>query len=187
MRTCTGMSDARNGEASAAITVHNFSERILEQVIHFHVMKLSGGFFLWVGSSPVLSNLAVSMGSRYDSMPLSTLVMGDPSNTAANSMAQRLAKKTKKQVFVSYSLPRTDSNLSLSVEQRIKKEDSMPLSTLVMGDPSNTAANSMAQRLAKKTKKQVFVSCSLPMTDSNLSLSVEQRIKKEVELHPEHF
>lgn len=65
MRTCTGMSDARNGEASAAITVHNFSERILEQVIHFHVMKLSGGFFLWVGSSPVLSNLAVSMGSRY--------------------------------------------------------------------------------------------------------------------------
>uniref|UniRef100_G3NMH6 Proteasome assembly chaperone 4 n=1 Tax=Gasterosteus aculeatus aculeatus TaxID=481459 RepID=G3NMH6_GASAC len=122
MRTCTGMSDARNGEASAAITVHNFSERILEQVIHFHVMKLSGGFFLWVGSSPVLSNLAVSMGSRYDSMPLSTLVMGDPSNTAANSMAQRLAKKTKKQVFVSYSLPMTDSNLSLSVEQRIKKE-----------------------------------------------------------------
>nr|XP_040039579.1 proteasome assembly chaperone 4 isoform X2 [Gasterosteus aculeatus aculeatus] len=104
MRTCTGMSDARNGEASAAITVHNFSERILEQVIHFHVMKLSGGFFLW------------------DSMPLSTLVMGDPSNTAANSMAQRLAKKTKKQVFVSYSLPMTDSNLSLSVEQRIKKE-----------------------------------------------------------------
>uniref|UniRef100_A0AAQ4QJI5 Proteasome assembly chaperone 4 n=1 Tax=Gasterosteus aculeatus aculeatus TaxID=481459 RepID=A0AAQ4QJI5_GASAC len=66
-------------------------------------------------------------------------------------------------------------------------QDSMPLSTLVMGDPSNTAANSMAQRLAKKTKKQVFVSCSLPMTDSNLSLSVEQRIKKEVELHPEHF
>lgn len=40
---------------------------------------------------------------------------------------------------------------------------------------------------AKKTKKQVFVSYSLPMTDSNLSLSVEQRIKKEVELHPEHF
>ncbi|XP_074492377.1 proteasome assembly chaperone 4 [Sebastes fasciatus] len=116
------MSETPNGAASEAITVHNFSERILEQVIHFHVMKLSGGFFLWLGSSPVLSNLAVSMSCRYDSMPLSTLVMGDPSNTAPNSLAQRLAKKTKKQVFVSYSIPMTDSNLSLLVENRIKKE-----------------------------------------------------------------
>ncbi|XP_010783509.1 proteasome assembly chaperone 4 [Notothenia coriiceps] len=116
------MSETQNGEVFEAITVHNFSEKILEQSIHFHVMKLSGGFFLWVGSSPVLSNLAVSMSSKYDSMPLSTLVMGDPSNTAANSLAQRLAKKTKKQVYVSYSLPMTDNNFSLLVEKRIKKE-----------------------------------------------------------------
>ncbi|XP_076582620.1 proteasome assembly chaperone 4 isoform X2 [Chaetodon auriga] len=111
-----------NGAALDVITMHNFSEKILEQVVHFHVMKLSGGFFLWVGSTPVLSNLAVSMSSKYDSMPLSSLVMGDPSDTAPNSLAQRLAKKTKKQVFVSCSLPMTDSNLSLLVENRIRKE-----------------------------------------------------------------
>ncbi|XP_070816693.1 proteasome assembly chaperone 4 [Chaetodon trifascialis] len=111
-----------NGAALDVITMHNFSEKILEQVVHFHVMKLSGGFFLWVGSTPVLSNLAVSMSSKYDSMPLSSLVMGDPSDTAPNSLAQRLAKKTKKQVFVSCSLPMTDPNLSLLVENRIKKE-----------------------------------------------------------------
>ncbi|XP_029938346.1 proteasome assembly chaperone 4 [Salarias fasciatus] len=114
------MTETLNG--SEGISLHDFSEKILEQVVHFHVMKLSGGFFLWVGSAPVLSNLAVSMSSRYDSMPLSTLVLGDPSDTTANSLAQRLAKKTKKQVFVSYSLPVTDSNLSLLVENRIKKE-----------------------------------------------------------------
>lgn len=51
--------------ASESITVHNFSEKILEQVVNFHVMKISGGFFLWVGSAPHLSNLAVSMCSRY--------------------------------------------------------------------------------------------------------------------------
>ncbi|KAG8003387.1 Proteasome assembly chaperone 4 [Nibea albiflora] len=116
------MTETLNGAVPDVITVHNFSEKILEQAVHFHVMKLSGGFFLWVGSSPVLSNLAVSMSSKYDSMPLSTLVMGDPSNTTPNSLAQRLAKKTKKQVYVSYSLPMTDSNLSLLVENRIKKE-----------------------------------------------------------------
>lgn len=116
------MTTTQNGAEFEAISVHNFTEKVLEQVVHFHVMKFSGGFFLWVGSAPVLSNLAVSMSSRYDSMPLSTLVLGDPSNTAPNSLAQRLAKKTKKQVFVSYSLPMTDSNLSLLVEDRIKKE-----------------------------------------------------------------
>ncbi|KAM9365574.1 proteasome assembly chaperone 4 [Pholidichthys leucotaenia] len=111
-----------NGVEFECLTVHNFSEKILEQPVHFHVMKLSGGFFLWVGSAPTLSNMAVSMSSRYDSMPLSTLIMGDPSDTTPNSLAQRLAKKTKKQVFVSYSLPTTDSSLSLLVENRIKKE-----------------------------------------------------------------
>ncbi|XP_028300273.1 proteasome assembly chaperone 4-like isoform X6 [Gouania willdenowi] len=104
------------------ISVHNFSEKLLEQLVHFHVMKLDGGFFLWVGSAPVLSNMAVSMSSRHDSTPLSTLMMGDPSDTTASSLAQRLAKRTKKQVFVSYSLPATDSTLGLLVEQRIGKE-----------------------------------------------------------------
>ncbi|KAG7488345.1 hypothetical protein MATL_G00034060 [Megalops atlanticus] len=108
--------------AGDAISVHDFSEKILEQVIHFHVMKMKGGFFLWVGASPHLSNLAVAMSSKYDSMPLSTLVLGDPSDTAPNSLAQRLAKKTKKQVFVSYNLPSTEANLTLLVENRIKKE-----------------------------------------------------------------
>ncbi|ROL45227.1 Proteasome assembly chaperone 4 [Anabarilius grahami] len=121
------METVANGDCSAqapveSITVHDFSEKILEQQVNFHVMKLSGGFFLWIGSSPVLSNLAVSIGSKYDSVPLSTLVLGDTSDTTPSSLAQRLTKKTKKQVFVSYNLPMTDSNLALLVEDRIKKE-----------------------------------------------------------------
>ncbi|XP_053496047.1 proteasome assembly chaperone 4 [Ictalurus furcatus] len=116
-----------NGECSGQVSTepirtHDFSEKVLEQMVHFHVMKLTGGFFLWVGTSPVLSNLAVSMNSRFDSMPLSTLVLGDSSDTTPTSLAQRLTKKTKKQVFVSYNLPVTDSNLTMLVENRIKKE-----------------------------------------------------------------
>lgn len=59
------MNGAKDETACESITVHNFSEKILEQVVHFHVMKMSGGFFLWVGSTPELSNLAVSMCSKY--------------------------------------------------------------------------------------------------------------------------
>ncbi|KAM9832037.1 proteasome assembly chaperone 4 [Neosynchiropus ocellatus] len=109
-------------EGNHSISVHNFSDRILEQTVHFHVMRLSGGFFLWLGSSPALSNLAVSMSSKFDSTPLSTLVLGDPSDTSPASLAQRLARKTRKQVYLSYGLPLTDPNFSLLVENRIKQE-----------------------------------------------------------------
>lgn len=59
------MNGVKEDAAHESIAVHNFSEKILEQLVHFHVMKMSGGFFLWVGSSPELSNLAVSMCSKY--------------------------------------------------------------------------------------------------------------------------
>lgn len=64
-----------NGESgdqalSETISVYDFSEKLKEQMVHFHVMKLTGGFFLWVGTSPVLSNLAVSMNSRFVSCML---------------------------------------------------------------------------------------------------------------------
>lgn len=64
------MNGTEDGSVGESITVHNFSEKILEQVVHFHVMKLSGAFFLWVGSSPELSNLAVSMCSKYVNNPM---------------------------------------------------------------------------------------------------------------------
>lgn len=59
------MNGVKDDTECESIALHNFSEKILEQVVHFHVMKMSGGFFLWVGSTPELSNLAVSMCSKY--------------------------------------------------------------------------------------------------------------------------
>ncbi|XP_063779137.1 proteasome assembly chaperone 4 isoform X1 [Pseudophryne corroboree] len=104
------------------ITVHNFSEKICDRLIHFHVMGLEGCFFLWVGLSAGLCNLAVAMCSKFDSVPLSTLILGDKSDTTSSSFAQRLAMKTKKQVFVSVNIPSNDSQLMLLIEKRIKEE-----------------------------------------------------------------
>ncbi|XP_043575410.1 proteasome assembly chaperone 4 isoform X3 [Chiloscyllium plagiosum] len=96
------------GEAGAAtqqaLSVHNFSEKLSEQMVHFHVLRMKDSFFLW------------------DPMPVSTLILGDSSDTTPNSVAQRLAKKTGKQVFISYNLPSTNTSLSLQVENRIKEE-----------------------------------------------------------------
>ncbi|XP_055451062.1 proteasome assembly chaperone 4 [Psammomys obesus] len=111
--------------AGADVSLHNFSARLWEQLVHFHVMRLTDSLFLWVGATPHLRNLAVAMCSRYDSIPVCTSLFGDTSDTTSSGLAQRLARKTSKQVFVSYNLPNTDSNFTLLVENRIKEEMEM--------------------------------------------------------------
>ncbi|XP_043853680.1 proteasome assembly chaperone 4-like [Dromiciops gliroides] len=107
---------------SGDISLHNFSVRLWEQLIRFHVMRLMDSLFLWVGTTPNLHNLAMAMCNRYDSIPVFTSLLGDTSDTTSNCLAQRLASKTKKQVFISYNLQNTDSNFTLLIENRIKEE-----------------------------------------------------------------
>lgn len=54
--------------ADADVSLHNFSARLWEQLVHFHVMRLTDSLFLWVGATPHLRNLAVAMCSRYVSV-----------------------------------------------------------------------------------------------------------------------
>uniref|UniRef100_A0A8D0HDI7 Proteasome assembly chaperone 4 n=1 Tax=Sphenodon punctatus TaxID=8508 RepID=A0A8D0HDI7_SPHPU len=108
--------------APSRICLHEFSGRLGEQLVHFHLMRLQGSLFLWVGAAPLLSNLAVAMCTPRDSIPVSTSVLGDASDTTSSSLAQRLARKTKKQIFVSYNLENTESNFILLIENRIKEE-----------------------------------------------------------------
>ncbi|XP_048363231.1 proteasome assembly chaperone 4 [Sphaerodactylus townsendi] len=109
--------------AGARISLHNFRGRLAEQVVHFHAMGLQDSLFLWVGEEPPqLSNLAVAMCTPRDSIPVSTSLLGDASDSTSNSLAQRLASKTKKQIFVSYNIKNTDSSFTLLVENRIKEE-----------------------------------------------------------------
>ncbi|XP_076844160.1 proteasome assembly chaperone 4 isoform X1 [Brachyhypopomus gauderio] len=148
------------------ITVHDFSEKILEQLVHFHVMKLDGGFFLWVGASAVLGNMALSMSSARESLPLCTLVLGDSSETTPSSLAQRLSTQHTDRLYCTYFLT------------------CIRFLNVLIKCSANLCLSSLA---AKKTDKQVFVSYNLPTTDSNLTLLVENRIKKEMELHPDKF
>lgn len=50
-------------EAEAGISLHHFSGRLGEQVVHFQAMRLRDSLFLWVGSAPLLGSLAVAMCS----------------------------------------------------------------------------------------------------------------------------
>uniref|UniRef100_A0A8C2YK28 Proteasome assembly chaperone 4 n=1 Tax=Chinchilla lanigera TaxID=34839 RepID=A0A8C2YK28_CHILA len=57
--------------AGGDVSLHNFSARLWEQLVHFHVMRLTDSLFLWVGATPHLRNLAVAMCSRYPGRPTS--------------------------------------------------------------------------------------------------------------------
>ncbi|XP_064282035.1 proteasome assembly chaperone 4 [Passer domesticus] len=116
------MEAAAGGGAAGGIALHDFSGQLGEQRVHFHAMRLRDSLFLWVGAAPALASLAVAMCSPRDSIPVAASLLGDPSDTASSCLAQRLASKTKKQIFVSYNLQNTDSNFTLLIENRIKEE-----------------------------------------------------------------
>ncbi|KAM3840395.1 proteasome assembly chaperone 4 isoform 2-T2 [Vipera latastei] len=109
-------------DEEGGISLHNFCGRLAEHLVHFHAMRLQDSLFLWIGDGPELSNLAVAMCTPRDSIPASTLLFGNASDNTSNSLAQRLASKTKKQIFVSYNVQNTDSSFILLVENRIKEE-----------------------------------------------------------------
>nr|XP_023480141.1 proteasome assembly chaperone 4 isoform X2 [Equus caballus] len=79
--------------AAGDVSLHNFSARLWEQLVHFHVMRLTDSLFLWVGATPHLRNLAVAMCTRYDSIPVSTSLLGDTSDTTSTGLAQRLVPR----------------------------------------------------------------------------------------------
>ncbi|XP_070536137.1 proteasome assembly chaperone 4-like [Ptychodera flava] len=109
-------------QAQCSTQIYNFSERLLQQLVHFHALKLTDSVFLWIGTGTAnLSSLAVAMTTKFDNIPASASLLGETSDTPSMSLAQKLAKKTGKQIFVSYNL-QTDPMLLPLVEKRLIEE-----------------------------------------------------------------
>ncbi|XP_064599237.1 proteasome assembly chaperone 4-like [Liolophura sinensis] len=64
--------------------------------------------------------------------------------------------------------------------------EKMPVATHLHGDHADQSSVAMARRLAKKTGKQVFVSCNIA-ADQLLFPLVEKRIHEEMTKYPEYF
>ncbi|XP_032105964.1 LOW QUALITY PROTEIN: proteasome assembly chaperone 4 [Sapajus apella] len=155
------------------VSLHNFSARLWEQLVHFHVMRLTDSLFLWVGATPHLRNLAVAMCSRYDSIPVSTSLLGDTSDTTSTGLAQRLGLGGE-----------TGLACECGVERGLSRDNEAEGSAAPT--PQHTSCTYPGGP-ARKTNKQVFVSYNLQNTDSNFALLVENRIKEEMEAFPEKF
>lgn len=107
---------------SCRLNVHEFCSPLQNVVAHYYVIQLKDSYFLWIGSAPSkFSNLSLALLTKYNSVPTTTNIMGDISDVNSSSLAQKLSRKCKKAVFVSYNLP-ADPELLPLVENRLFEE-----------------------------------------------------------------
>lgn len=100
--------------------VHTFSEKIMDSNVFFQVIRFDGGIYLWIGTSAGFGDLTLAMKNKYSAEPILTTLLG-ASDSQCNGIAQRLAKRTNKQVFVGGSLSYNQLMLPL-IEKRIGEE-----------------------------------------------------------------
>jgi hypothetical protein len=63
-----GLSTIECRASEPSIHAYNFSKESEEKIYHFHVLKLEGSLFLWIGTSANMNNLCVAMNTKYVSM-----------------------------------------------------------------------------------------------------------------------
>ncbi len=120
----TDITDVNNNETDSLSTFNewtvnlndintdkNFTAPLNLSKIYFHVIKYSAGcVYLWIGDQTCsLNNLVCSMKTPFVSEPLTTSILMDKNQSecsveASNNLACKIAKKLKKQVFLSMSV-----------------------------------------------------------------------------------
>ncbi|XP_052820107.1 proteasome assembly chaperone 4-like [Mya arenaria] len=102
------------------LTVHTFRDKILNQDIYFQVIKLHESFIIWFGKSEKLGDLSVAMATLKGMVSAANLIGGMESHSVA--LAERLSKKTGKQVFIGGDMNSFDQLQYPLVEKRIMEE-----------------------------------------------------------------
>lgn len=52
-------------EPQAQLKYHVFSDKIMDTVVNFQVLKLKDSFYVWIGSSNKLGNVTVAMPTKF--------------------------------------------------------------------------------------------------------------------------
>ncbi|KAJ0405620.1 hypothetical protein P43SY_007721 [Pythium insidiosum] len=107
-RQVTSSMEALHVDSSdCALRILDITGTLLDQPYVAQVFVMTNALFVWLGSDarkPSLSTLSTAVATRYSPMPLVTPVVGAP-EMEEQQIAQRLARRTGKQCFVSCQLP----------------------------------------------------------------------------------
>ncbi|XP_064486174.1 proteasome assembly chaperone 4-like [Ornithodoros turicata] len=109
--------------AEPNFSMHQFSRRFGDIVIHFAILKMKDNFFLWIGTGrATIGNLSVAMATGFGKTSTSTSLLGDPTDLTSSSLASKLSQKTGCQVFVSYNVSSVDSAVVNFVHETVVEE-----------------------------------------------------------------
>ncbi|OQR71475.1 proteasome assembly chaperone 4-like [Tropilaelaps mercedesae] len=113
--------------ASVGFVATTFRGHLDQREVYFHVIRMTQAFFLWIGDdSKELNDLAVGMPplpGGVSNFGVSTRLLGNTALDAlSQNIAQKLAKKTGCQVFVSVNLRHADKNAEIELQKRILEE-----------------------------------------------------------------
>ncbi|KAL3662371.1 hypothetical protein V7S43_012698 [Phytophthora oleae] len=110
-------------EDNAGLQIIDLPGTLLDQSFLVQIWLLSNCIFVWMGSGtdkPRLGSLSTAIATRYSPMPLITSIVGAP-EMEEQQIAQRLARRTGRQCFVSCQLPDHLPELFAYVEKQINK------------------------------------------------------------------
>ncbi|XP_012274958.1 proteasome assembly chaperone 4 isoform X2 [Orussus abietinus] len=101
---------------------HDFVLPVGDLQISCQIIKMEDSFYLWVGdfNERAMNDLSLAIMTKYEVQPVSTRLMGSVADATSTNMAQRLAKKYGKPVYVSFNV--TTNNLLLpGIEKAIQE------------------------------------------------------------------
>ncbi|GLD96614.1 hypothetical protein PINS_up005297 [Pythium insidiosum] len=107
--------------AESGLRILDITGTLLDQPYVAQLIVMANALYVWLGSDaskPSLSSLSTAVTTRYSPMPLVTAVVGAP-EMEEQQIAQRLARRTGKQCFVSCQLPDHLPELLAYVEKQV--------------------------------------------------------------------
>eukprot|EP00048_Salpingoeca_helianthica_P010450 m.150401 g.150401 ORF g.150401 m.150401 type:complete len:121 (+) comp15082_c1_seq2:72-434(+) len=102
--------------------VHQFQARVGDVNASALIIFMQNSLWVWMGAEGRLDALAMAMPSRFESTPIGTALVGEISDPTSKSIAQRLAKKTGCQCFVSCNFDSSDPLIAAAMEKKVLEE-----------------------------------------------------------------
>ncbi|XP_053692221.1 proteasome assembly chaperone 4 [Sabethes cyaneus] len=132
-RTATGALDvfgfglcsffAMTSAIPSNFTTHLCSVEVCDNSYNVRVLKMNNSVFIYIGENNAenFDELAMAMPMSADSEILTTSILGSLVGCGSEELAQKLARKLKKQVYVSVNVP-NDRIIRPAIERKLFEE-----------------------------------------------------------------
>lgn len=110
-----------NGTETSPLDIRHVLYESAKGTVHVHIMEMLDSAMIWVNNNEIsMKNLAVATATRYSDIPSSASLLG--SELQSQGFASKLARKTGKQIFVSWNLPSANATEDADIERRVIQE-----------------------------------------------------------------